>query len=141
MYLSANYSFSTTDSSVDEIMPMVQVKVPRNDVRSTDTLTSAPKRAVFLIKLSKLTSGLNWHFSDVAFDNALLVFTKAAKAKLKPLVIDNLEDDQGIFLDFTQPNAYYAFELYNDGEIIVTKKLGDQDSMVSTINSVESITF
>lgn len=117
------------------------INVPKANLNTSDTNKSASKRALFLIKLASMTHHLRWHFTEVAFDNALSVFTVAMKAHMNPLVVENLENDEGVFIDFTSEGLYYAFELYNDGEIILTKKIGDQNAVVDTVDSIEQITF
>lgn len=130
----SKYSFSSTDSAVEEFRPMLTVKVPRSGVSYTDTESKPSRRSSTLFMLNKLTTGLNWDFSTVAFENAIFLFKMATKAQLRPLVIDNLEGDEGVFMDFTKGHNYYAFELFNDGEIVMTSKVGDQDSVVAAIN-------
>ena len=81
-------------------------RVPAEKLQTSDTNKSPSKRAMFLMNFAKMTSQLRWDFTEVAFENAVLAFTVAMKAKMRPLVVENLENNEGGFIDFTSEARY-----------------------------------
>ena len=118
---------------------MQEVNKPFPNVTLSDSNDAIGKFSTVLLKVHKLMSGLTFNFSFLALDHALKLFHLAREANLTPQVIELLENDEGLFLDFTRGESYFAFELYNDGDIISLRKNGTQNSTVQEFNAIHDV--
>jgi hypothetical protein len=84
----------------------------------------------------KILSYLSHHnLSSQAMSNAINVMKSASESGVNPKVVQTLDEGGGgIFVDFVKGSNYFAFELYNDGEIIFTKKSAGSQSQINELN-------